>query len=126
MSKEESASKYSEVTQLKDKNKFVIYNEKKEIVAHIDYVLLKKDGKEIVEIQHTITDPKHSGKGLAGQVTQALFAWVNENKDTMALQSNCSYTHQFLYKHGDKYGHLLTDHYKSFLKQQGIVTPSQK
>ncbi|ETO31930.1 hypothetical protein RFI_05186 [Reticulomyxa filosa] len=121
MSKEEFSSKYSGVVQLKDKNQFVVYNEKKEIVAHIDYELLKKDGKEIVEIQHTVTDPNHSGKGFAGQVTKSLFDWVNANKDTMALQSKCSYTQQFLSKYGNKYGHLLTDNYKLLKNGTWIV-----
>ena len=58
-----------------------------------------------VDFFRTVTEPALRGKGAAGQVVEAAFAWAQSKK--LAVTPSCSYVQAFVEKH-PQFAHLVS------------------
>ncbi|SUO97705.1 GNAT family N-acetyltransferase [Suttonella ornithocola] len=80
----------------KDNNRF-IYQENNEILGEISFTPIEN---QIIRAEHTYVHPEVRGKGIAGQLLDALADYARENQ--LKIQPICSYAVS-AFKKSDKY-----------------------
>mmetsp|Transcript_9562 Transcript_9562/g.14346 ORF Transcript_9562/g.14346 Transcript_9562/m.14346 type:complete len:101 (+) Transcript_9562:45-347(+) len=75
---------------------------KKIAIAYVQYELDSK--ANILDLQHTFSDPAYRGKGLAGKVVKAAFEYAKANK--LKVQPTCTYIPVFV-KRNPEYKDLV-------------------
>ncbi|GGI98965.1 GNAT family N-acetyltransferase [Streptomyces brasiliensis] len=59
-----------------------------EVVGHIEYFVLEAPGRALVAV-HTIVDPSHQGRGIAGSLSRELYAVAA--REGIAVVPLCAY-----------------------------------
>lgn len=80
----------------KDNNRF-IYQENNEVLGEISFTPVEN---QIIRAEHTYVNPEARGKGIAGQLLDALADYARENQ--LKIQPVCSYVVS-AFKKSDKY-----------------------
>ncbi|MGP4043602.1 GNAT family N-acetyltransferase [Streptomyces sp. 2A115] len=69
-----------------------------EVVGHVEYFVLESPGRALVPV-HTIVEPAHEGKGIAGSLARELYA-ISARED-MPVAPLCPYVVQWAERHRD-------------------------
>ncbi|MFI6879835.1 GNAT family N-acetyltransferase [Streptomyces sp. NPDC050400] len=67
-----------------------------ETVGHIQYFVLDKPERALVPV-HTVVEPQHEGKGIAGSLTRELYAIAA--RDGVAVAPLCSFVVRWAERH---------------------------
>ncbi|MEU1319968.1 GNAT family N-acetyltransferase [Streptomyces tibetensis] len=70
-----------------------------EVVGRIEYFVLESPERALVPV-HTIVEPAHEGKGIAGSLTRELFALAG--REHSAVASLCPYVTKWIERHPDE------------------------
>ncbi|MFJ7175745.1 GNAT family N-acetyltransferase [Streptomyces massasporeus] len=70
-----------------------------EVVGHIEYFVLESPERALVPV-HTIVEPAHEGKGIAGSLARELFALAG--REHRAVASLCPYVTRWIERHRDE------------------------
>ena len=80
--------------QLKE-NQYLLLGENDEILAEIDFPMIKKG---VIEITHTIVSPSRQGQGIARKLVEKVLEIAKEKG--YRVTASCSYARQYLEKQG--------------------------
>lgn len=74
-------------------DKYLLVNEKGEILAEIDFPLVKEN---VIEITHTIVSPSLQGQGIAKKLVEKVLEIAKEKG--YKVTASCSYAKHYLEK----------------------------
>ncbi|MGW4821357.1 GNAT family N-acetyltransferase [Streptomyces sp. NPDC004227] len=69
------------------------------VVGRIEYFVLERPGRALVAV-HTIVEPAHEGRGIAGSLTRELYAIAG--REGAAVAPLCSYVVKWAERHRDE------------------------
>ncbi|MER6529336.1 GNAT family N-acetyltransferase [Streptomyces sp. NPDC001508] len=70
-----------------------------EVVGHIEYFVLESPGRALVPV-HTIVEPAHEGKGIAGSLARELYAIAG--REGVAVAPLCPYVVKWAARHPEE------------------------
>ncbi|MER8032459.1 GNAT family N-acetyltransferase [Streptomyces bauhiniae] len=70
-----------------------------EVVGHIEYFVLDSPARALVPV-HTIVEPAHEGKGIAGSLARELYALAG--REGVAVAPLCPYVVSWAERHPDE------------------------
>ncbi|MFB7597843.1 GNAT family N-acetyltransferase [Streptomyces sp. NPDC056160] len=70
-----------------------------EVVGRIEYFVLESPGRALVPV-HTIVEPAHEGKGIAGSLARELYATAG--REGVAVAPLCPYVTKWAARHPDE------------------------
>ncbi|TRO67800.1 MULTISPECIES: GNAT family N-acetyltransferase [unclassified Streptomyces] len=70
-----------------------------EVVGHIEYFVLESPGRALVPV-HTIVEPAHEGKGIAGSLARELYAV--SAREGVPVAPLCPYVVKWAERHPDE------------------------
>ncbi|MGA5648153.1 GNAT family N-acetyltransferase [Streptomyces seoulensis] len=70
-----------------------------EVVGHIEYFVLDSPAPALVPV-HTIVEPAHEGKGIAGSLARELYALAK--REGVAVAPQCPYVVSWAERHPDE------------------------
>lgn len=70
-----------------------------EVVGHIEYFVLDSPARALVPV-HTIVEPAHEGKGIAGALARELYALAG--REGVAVAPLCPYVVSWAERHPDE------------------------
>ncbi|MFF0386465.1 MULTISPECIES: GNAT family N-acetyltransferase [unclassified Streptomyces] len=70
-----------------------------EVVGHIEYFVLESPARALVPV-HTIVEPAHEGKGIAGSLARELYALAG--REGIAVAPLCPYVVSWAERHPDE------------------------
>ncbi|MFF4249750.1 GNAT family N-acetyltransferase [Streptomyces sp. NPDC001663] len=70
-----------------------------EVVGHIEYFVLESPGRALVPV-HTIVEPAHEGKGIAGSLARELYAIAE--REGVVVAPLCPYVTKWAERHPDE------------------------
>ncbi|WP_030422621.1 GNAT family N-acetyltransferase [Streptomyces sp. NRRL F-5065] len=70
-----------------------------EVVGRIEYFVLEAPGRALVPV-HTVVEPAHEGKGIAGSLARELYALAG--REGVAVAPLCPYVVKWAERHPDE------------------------
>lgn len=90
------------ITHGEDRHMFVAYDEDGAQMGEIEY---RFGGNKDYYATHTLVEEAHEGKGIAGQLLDAMVAWAEENG--YKIVPICPYVTAAFQKHPEKYAAVM-------------------
>lgn len=81
--------------ELLKENQYLLLGENDEILAEIDFPMIKKG---VIEITHTIVSPSLQGQGIARELVEKVLEIAKEKG--YRVTASCSYARHYLEKQG--------------------------
>lgn len=81
--------------ELLKENQYLLLGENDEILAEIDFPMIKED---VIEITHTIVSPSLQGQGIARKLVEKVLEIAKEKG--YRVTASCSYARHYLEKQG--------------------------